>query len=126
MVIIRSIMVWPAGGSTPPTITSPTSPSAWQPTTFIARRECIVSSHYVWVLLRPSRLRQVPAEGGDRVVRPQQMRDEFLRFPISRGRENVAVKAVERLDPRWRQKSLLRARADFLDVLWKMPPEKKR
>jgi hypothetical protein len=30
-------MVAPGGGSTPPTITSPISPSAWQPTTWIER-----------------------------------------------------------------------------------------
>jgi hypothetical protein len=34
---LRSIMVAPEGGRTPPTMTSPTSPSAWQPTTVMVR-----------------------------------------------------------------------------------------
>ena len=39
MVRIFSNMVAPAGGSTPPMITSPTSPSAWQPMTDMTRLE---------------------------------------------------------------------------------------
>src|SRR5512145_2601029 len=41
MVRILSYMVAPAGGSTPPVMTSPTSPSAWQPTTEMERMDCM-------------------------------------------------------------------------------------
>src|SRR5262245_53547646 len=41
MVRIFSNMVAPAGASTPPVMTSPTSPSAWQPTTEMERMDCI-------------------------------------------------------------------------------------
>jgi hypothetical protein len=37
IAVMRSNIVRPGGGSTPPTITSPTSPSAWQRTIEIAR-----------------------------------------------------------------------------------------
>ena len=40
-VRIFSNIVAPAGGSTPPVMTSPTSPSAWQPTTDMERMDCI-------------------------------------------------------------------------------------
>src|SRR5690606_22720725 len=51
MLRILSYMVAPAGGSTPPTITSPTSPSAWQPTTEMVRMDCMdcPSDDLAWV-----------------------------------------------------------------------------
>src|SRR5579862_6510074 len=45
MVRIFSYMVAPAGGSTPPTITSPISPAAWHPTTEMTRLNPMLPSH---------------------------------------------------------------------------------
>ncbi|MCY1374054.1 hypothetical protein D9M69_613680 [compost metagenome] len=57
-----SQMVSPGGGATPPTITSPTSPSAWQLTTWMILFERMLGSLWVFGFPRP---RRSPGESGE-------------------------------------------------------------
>ena len=53
-VCICSNTVAPAGDKTPPTITLPTSPPAWQPTTVIERRDRMTRSTLLHERRRPA------------------------------------------------------------------------
>ena len=61
IAVMRSNIVRPGGGRTPPTITSPTSPSAWQQTTEIMR--WVLMSGAPWLMVQAARAKRCGQNG---------------------------------------------------------------